>query len=181
MSKCNIERWPVIYDSAQLLEQINELKSKSELFYQKDELVQDFLCQGDVIYLEKDFLYYDKDGSPALIEGCNYWVVLGNTCDIQRSIEDVPLTQIIPLIELVSVEAKVLSDLKSFQSFKKFYYQQINKKHYIVDFTEVCTINKDFLVNNSIKKKELSYIGWILFHCCIVRYLARDDGRKDPA
>ena len=34
-------------------------------------------------------------------------------------------------------------------------------------------------VEEALKIKELSYASWVLFHSCIIRYFARDDGRDD--
>lgn len=181
MTSCtSSKRWPVVYDSVSLKEQIKRIKDKSEAFYQSSFFTQDILCQGDVIHLEKDFLHFNESGKPALLENpTKYWVVLGNTCDLQRELTDIKYTQIIPLQEINNdIDPLILSNLKEYQSFKKFFYQEINDKIYMIDFTEVTTIHKDALISAK-KIKELSYLSWLLFHCCLIRYLARDDGRND--
>ena len=174
-----INRWPVIYDFDDLLKEIEKLKKDEIEFYQSKEKELAYLCQGDIFELATSFPYIDENGDIS-IEDTGTWVLIGNTCDMQRNVSDLKYTQIAPLYELTDEEiAPVLNDLKAYQSFKKFYFKKFENKHYILDFTRICTIDKSFLKINAKKIKELSMPGWVLFHCCIVRYLARDDGRND--
>ena len=52
---------------------------------------------------------------------------------------------------------------------------------YFIDFTKILTVSKEYLHKETEAKKikELSYVSWVLFHSCIIRYFARDDERND--
>ncbi len=57
-----------------------------------------------------------------------------------------------------------------------------NDDEYFIDFTKINTISKEYLLKkneSNFKQAELTYTSWILFHSCIIRYFARDDGRND--
>ena len=178
---CKIDRWPVIYDFNDLVSQIKVIKNSSDEFYQTKVDQQSTFCQGDIISLNSPFPFIDEDGEIAIFQSTGLWVIIGNTCDIARSNNNLPYTQVAPLFEIndTDIDKDILNDLKDYQSFKKFYYQMIDGKHYILDFTQICTLDKSFLKSKVNKIKELSYSGWILLHCCLVRYFARDDGRDD--
>ncbi len=181
------ERWPTIYDFEQLQSQIKEVVKSNYIrgFYSLTPKTQE-LYQGDIIYIDKKFLYINGDGEYNAENYTNYWIVLGNTCDISRNIDDVPFTNIIPIIEFEdSVPINILDGIKNFQNYKSMYippFIQEDEKNYFIDFTKILTISKEYFLNKEIKlikKKELTYSSWILFHACLVRYLARDDGRND--
>lgn len=174
-----INRWPVIYDFNELIKEIEKLKKEEIELYQGSKEQLNYLCQGDIFELDISFPYIDDDGD-ITVDETKIWALIGNTCDMQREVENLKYTQIAPLHELSEEEIKpVLEKLKAYQSYKKFYYRSFNDKHYVLDFTRICTIDKSILKKESKKIKELSMAGWVLFHCCIVRYLARDDGRND--
>lgn len=176
-------RWPVTYDIEGLKQQIVDIKNNIDtaLFYNYKEKQLSILCQGDIFELDIYFPYIDDNGE-AVGDKEQMWVLIGNTCDMQRDIKDLEFTQIAPLSLLSDEDFKdntnILEDLKNYQSYKKFYFQNFNKTHYILDFTKICTIHKQALYGVK-KTKELTFESWVLFHCCLVRYLARDDGRHD--
>lgn len=181
-----IEEWPTVYDFHELQKQISEIARShySKGFYTLFEKPE--LCQGDIVYIEKKFLYIDKDGNYAAEEYTNYWIIVGNTCDIARSIEDIAFTNIIPILKFdEDVPSRILSGIKNFQNYKSMYIPNFNEdsNNYYVDFTKIMTISKEYLLKdvNAIKKKELTYASWILFHSCLLRYLVRDDGRNDQS
>ena len=80
------ERWPTVYDFKELQTQISEIAkcNYSRGFYSLCE--KNELCQGDIIYIKKKFLYIDENGEYSAEEYTNYWMIVGNTCDIARSI-----------------------------------------------------------------------------------------------
>lgn len=173
-------RWPPVYDFVDLQKQIKTLidDGVEDDFYNNYPNNDEFY-QGDIIELEAPFPFINEDGDIA-VYNTKKWLILGNTCDITR--EDLNFTNIIPLDEIDSdIPRNILNDLRRFQSFKKTYFPDINKKHngYVADLTNICSINKSFLNKNATKTSELTYPAWILFHSCIVRYFARDDGRHD--
>ena len=178
------ERWPTVYDFKELQTQISEIAkcNYSRGFYSLCE--KNELCQGDIIYIKKKFLYIDENGEYSAEEYTNYWMIVGNTCDIARSITDISFTNIIPILKFdESVPLKILSGIKSFQNYKSMYVPPFSDdmNNYFIDFTKIMTISKEYLLKDAkaIKKKELTYASWILFHSCLLRYLVRDDGRND--
>ncbi len=177
---CVVNRWPPVYDFDSLTSEIKRLVDKGleEGFYKKDPNLKS-LFQGDIIELDMMFPYIDDNGDISAIES-KKWLILGNTCDITR--DDLPYTNIIPLDELEdTVPSDIITNLKNFQSYKKIFFPAINNVilGYVAEFTQICSIEKSYLIKNAKKISELEYHSWVLFHSCIVRYFARDDGRND--
>lgn len=176
---CSVNRWPPVYDFDSLKEEIKLLVDRGleEGFYNESPDLDDFF-QGDIFELTMDFPYIDENGDIAAIES-DQWLILGNTCDITR--DDLPYTNIIPLDELDNVPADIIEKLKLFQNYKKIFFPNISseKSGYVADFTKICSVEKTLLLKEAKKISELKYPSWVLFHSCIVRYFARDDGRHD--
>lgn len=177
---CAVNRWPPVYDFDSLQNEIKTLVDKGleENFYTEHPTLTNFF-QGDIIELDMDFPFIDENGDIAATYS-NKWLILGNTCDISR--DDLPYTNIIPLDELgEDVPTKIIRDLKNFQSYKKIFFPDISKESfgYVAEFTQICSIEKAYLIKEAKKISELKYHSWVLFHSCIVRYFARDDGRKE--
>lgn len=177
------KRWPPIYDRSDLELTIKKLaisEKKSDLFYMP--CPQNDIFQGDIISFPNEFFFpfIDENGELSAQEDIEYWVVFGNTCDIARDISTLPYTNISPLEKLPSDAPKeILKSMSNYQNYKTFYFPQfVDDGHYYIDFTKLCTISKANF-DSAIKIRELRYSSWILFHSCIVRYLARDDGRND--
>lgn len=179
-----VNRYPTIYDFDELKAQIKELvRSGLEHNFFESYPDNDEFYQGDVIELQADWPFINEDGDIAIIDEesqSNLWVILGNTCDIVR--QDLPYTNIIPISIIEDdIESSVLNDLKAFQNFKKIYFPDSIKgsKGFMIDFTQISSVDKSFLKAHGIKKNQLTRESWVLFHSCIVRYFARDDGRND--
>ncbi len=178
--ECTANRWPPTYDFESLQAQINNLINNDiqTSFYNSYQKNGEFF-QGDIFEMENTFPFIDEDGYIAVYE-TSLWIILGNTCDIAR--EDLPFTNIIPLEKIdTDIPEKVLTGLKQYQNYKKVYLPGTNSDTlgYVADFTQVCSIDKSYLKLNAKKTHELTYTAWVLFHSCIVRYFARDDGRND--
>lgn len=182
--------WPPVYDFEQLGQQINALIDDGSIFSQFYELHnKDHLCQGDVVALKSNPIFIDEDGEIALIEEeYPYWLILGNTCDLAREnnssgVIGLPhLTHITPLIPLEEdVPPPILSDFRHYKYFKRMYLPPWERSlnHHYVDFTIINSVEKNFLVKKGTVEARMNFNSWILFHSCIVRYLARDDGRND--
>ncbi|MCK5536165.1 MAG: hypothetical protein KAI79_05015 [Bacteroidales bacterium] len=175
--QCNANRWPPVYDFDSLKNEIKELSSSAtyESFYTTN-LDSENIFQGDILELPMNFPYIDIEGN-VVGEEIQLCVVLGNTCDLTR--DDVSYTNIIPLDILPAETPKhIIDSLKNYQSYKKMLFPG-NGIDYMIDFTKSCTINIEYLKNSSKKLYQLEYTTWVLFHSCIVRYFARDDGRND--
>ena len=178
-------RWPTVYDFEQLQSQIKEIVkcNYSQGFYTSLPK-QNELYQGDIIKLDKKFVSLGADGNFEAEMYSSFWIVLGNSCDFARDTKDLPYTNIIPLQKLNSdIPEKIKNGLKNFQNYKHMYIPDFlgDDSEYFLDFTKIMTISKEYLLQDikTIKIKELSYTAWVLFHSCIIRYFARDDGRND--
>lgn len=179
------ERWPPIYDAKDLAETIQKMSSTSSLssnFYSSE--ILDYSCQGDIVEFESAQPYIAKDGSPAIIDEFFYWLVIGNSCDLSRSLDENLYTQVVPIV-LVNSTEKTKSKRKDFLSYKysrQFYlppWDNANSEQlFFADFTRATTIDKRAL-SKDITLATLNQNSWYLLHSCLVRYLARDDGRFD--
>ncbi len=178
-------RWPTVYDFEQLQKQIKQIvkENYSKGFYTLASK-QSELYQGDIIKLDKKFVSLNNSGSFEAESYSGFWMVLGNTCDFARDIKELPFTNIIPLQKLhEDIPEKIKNALKNFQNYKHMYIPDFLGDHseYFLDFTKIMTISKEYMQQDieTIKIKQLSYASWVLFHSCIIRYFARDDGRND--
>jgi hypothetical protein len=181
----NCERWPTAYDFNDLQSQIKDIVKSDYLdnFYTKN-MDKNSLFQGDIIQLDKKFVYLNKDGKFEAGSFSDYYMILGNSCDFDRSLSEIPFTNITPLHMIETTTPKdILSGLKNFQNYKRMYIPTFSgDNEYYIDFTKIMTVSKEFLKNqdiSKIKKAELTFASWVLLHSCIIRYFARDDGRND--
>lgn len=189
----NIGRWPPIYDFEELGSQIKALIDDGSIFYQfftlhinKNEKA---FFQGDIISLKNNPVYIDSDGDISIIEGeYSYWVVLGNTCDLSRSLpinEDSPIPQLTHISPLIPVPQEtpesILDNLKKYKLFKRVFIPRWNdeKNDFYIDLTIMNSIERQCLMNHSEVLARLNFKTWLLLHSCLVRYIARDDGRHD--
>jgi hypothetical protein len=187
----NKGRWPPVYDFNQLGQQIKDLIDDGSLFDQffvSNCDGTDFF-QGDIVSLKSTPAYIDKDGDIAIIdEDFSYWVILGNTCDLSRSPETVygvavpHLTHITPLMPIPhNIPANVLGNLRKYKLYKRIFIPgwKSEGNDFFMDLTVMSSIEKQCLTNHSHVIARLNFKTWLLLHSCLVRYLARDDGRHD--
>ncbi len=118
--------WPPTYDFDTLTTQIKDLISTQSIFrifYSDDTLPDVALCQGDVVQFRSPFPVIDSEGDISTIDGeCAQWIIIGNTCDLDRDRHDLEYSHVSPLIELdKDVPASVIDGLRRYNSFKKFY------------------------------------------------------------
>lgn len=187
----NSNRWPPIYDFEELGQQINKLIKDESIFSQFYELQisNTELCQGDIIGFNGNPIYIDKDGDVSIIdEDYNFWIILGNTCDLSRTIAQSSntafphLTHISPLIPIpTNTPPDIVGNFKKYKFYKRIFVPSwVTSQHdYYIDLTMINSIEKQCLVDKSKVAARLKYETWILLHSCLVRYLARDDGRND--
>jgi hypothetical protein len=183
----SVGQWPPVYDFETLAAQIKSLVSSYgifDIFFQNNGPVNVALCQGDVIQFRSPFPLIDEAGDISYLdEGYSSWVIIGNTCDLDRAINDSEYSQVSPLMELAADEpGPILEKLKSYRSNRRFFvpsWSSAAHPGYYVDFTKMCSIHKSCLFNDDLVKvsARMSFLSWVLFHSCIVRYLARYDGR----
>ncbi len=179
-------RWPPVYDFDELGKEINSLVSSCGIFdeFFLEENLNLNLCQGDIVKFPGQFPFIDESGSIAIIDGnYDYWLILGNTCDLHRNLPSPHLSHISPLIPLDSdAPENVVRGLRSYNSYKKFFIPRWDdsvNKCFTIDFTLMASVDKNCLLNVTELTARLTFKSWLLLHSCLVRYLARDDGRHD--
>ena len=179
-----IGRLGPIYDAADMKKTIEELsKTPSALgSFLGNEPLDVPICQGDIFKIESKLPYIDAEGEAAAVQhSSGLWQILGNTCDLDRSIEDVAFSQIAP-IELFrpSGDAVVDEKLIQYKAYRCFYVPPIKTlgtQHLLTDLTRPVTIHKQSLIDTGERVARLNDRAWMLFHCVLVRFLARNDGR----
>jgi len=96
MRESSVDAWA--YDAESLRTQIAALAKHLETgapFYEN--VVDPSPCQGDIIELEAARLFIDGNGEVARPEE-SLWLMLGNSCDFERSNE--PFTQLVPVLDV---------------------------------------------------------------------------------
>lgn len=184
-----MERWPITaYDVDDLSDQIKKLCASDRFpqdFYIPVAGPQPGLQQGDIVALRSGVPVIWKDGTPAVIDDAVHWIVVGNTCDFNGNPRKVKFTQLSPLIDLEGKDLPVsMDDLKTYRASRTFYVPPWPKSGrdngFIADLERIVSLHVDAVDNaHASRIASLSFQGWVLFHCCIVRFLARDDGRYD--
>jgi hypothetical protein len=178
-----VERWPPTYDAADLAAQISELAVHGRNFFSA--LPDDgSFCQGDVLHLRGDFPYIDSGGRAAVLEELDveFWLLLSNSCDLNRELSDVRWAQLVPLFDVAANDVE-LRALRSYEYSRRFYvpdWWPESARHFVADLTMPVTVDRLALENVARPMAHLSHVSWILLHSCLVRFLARDDGRFDP-
>jgi hypothetical protein len=178
-------RWPSIVDGEDVRKIISQIVDAGDefeaRFYQPSTLHGGFACQGDIIQLRSAVPFIDSDGNVVSGTEFDYWMILSNTCDLHR--EDEQWALIVPVISLP--DAAVATDLRALRRYeysRKFYLPPWceDPSHHLADFTQFITIDKSAFTKDFAKVvARLRFESWALLHACIVRYLARDDGRFD--
>jgi len=201
------ERWPPIYDADDLARTIADLASRDELegqFYQLGRRGPSF-CQGDIVRLESAVPAIGPDGEPILLAdskstnrrwwgllrprpaAIQFWLVIGNTCDLARSLADVSWTQLVPIFDIAArgnLGSDQLAAVKSFRTSRRFYIppwsEAVRPLVHVAELLLPVACHKRALDSAATVEARMSRYGWVLLHSCLVRFLARDDGRFSP-
>lgn len=176
------ERWPPAYDYDGLVATIESLLKDdraSSQFYESTR-EPDQVCQGDIVALTSDIPIIWKDGTPATQGEADHWLVLGNTCDLARSIEDVEWTQIVPMFPAPD-EKDLIAKHRRYMIFRQFLVPAWSggDGDHIADFLRPVSLHRAALADVAKLEARMSVYGWLLLHACLVRFLAREDGRFD--
>lgn len=181
-------RWPSIADRDDLTQVISRiLNAGAEFearFFQTGDFVGGFACQGDVVQLKSAAPCIDATGT-AIVTDATYehWMIVGNTCDMYR--DDETRSLIAPLVTLADPVAEDhLRALRQYEYSRQFYVppwpQAAIAQHQLVDFMQLVTIEKAAFRDDCARVvARLQFPAWALLHACLVRFLARDDGRFD--
>lgn len=183
------ERWPPIYDADSLRQAIQELQKDGWLyknFYAPKGAV-DHPFQGDIIHLDSEIPLISENGEPEAINNpFEHWLVIGNTCDINRAAVDENLySQIVPIvaIEADAIPAQKKADLTNYSLTRRFFLPpwsaEFEGRFYFAEFMQPVTIHKRALIDVAKVVGSMRRESWLLLNSCLVRFLARDDGRFD--
>lgn len=182
-----VDRWPPVYDADELKQVIRDLASSNDIsksFYSRRSSGKPF--QGDIIELNTSLPMIWSDGQPAVHGTFQYWLVIGNTCDLHRNHEDVEFTQIVPIISIDSVLVNERYDQNDFLTYaysRRFYLpsweSELDSSFSFADFLRPVTVHKNAIIDHASIKATMNQHSWLLLHSCLVRFLARDDGRFD--
>lgn len=189
------ERWPPVYDAEDLKREIERLSRHPELaattFYgwRRDRAIEapSDICQGDVVRLEANLPFLGENGEPMIEdEPTRYWLVIGNSCDLDRSLEDVPWTHLAPILLVAEDEVNPgeREALKRYAIVKRFHVPPWSEESRdtlpIVDLLRIIPVHRGvFVSSKAIVEARLSRGSWMMLNACLVRFLARDDGRFD--
>lgn len=177
------EPWPPVYDWEQLAEQIRD-RAKADhpekWFFEPRRPEHPEFCQGDVLHLDSALTYLDQDGS-AVAEPQVLWLVLTNSCDLDRDREEVQWAQLVPLDPIQAEPEEVLSDQRAYRVNRSFFIPKWDStadcEGYVADLLRPITADRGALREARILAR-LSAEGWAVLHSCLVRFLARSDGRE---
>lgn len=179
-------RWPPIADGDELRAAVSSIlgsASFDKTFYQQDVSRGGIACQGDVFQLTCSVPFLDSAGNAVVDEAAyDHWMILGNTCDIER--EEVLLTIIAPLVPLrTALSAEENRALRRYEYAKRFFVPawpgDPASVDSVVDFMQIASLEKTAFTSNARVVARLQFPAWALLHACLVRFLARGDGRFD--
>lgn len=177
-----ISRWPPVYDEESLIttirEAISAVANHGDLYASTAE--GPAFCQGDVIRFESGTPVIDEDGIAAEVGSFRYWLLLADTCDIDRTIADATWIWMVPINERPSATDAELEALRSYQLFRLFYlpgWPGAPETTLVADLTNAVSLHKRALQTRVELVGRLSRAGWVLLHACVVRFLARGDNR----
>jgi hypothetical protein len=189
------DRWPPVYDLDDLVAEIKRLTEHRDIataFYEwrRDRSIEQpsDVCQGDLISLASDVPVIHRDGQPATVDHPDHhWLVVGNTCDFDRKVEDVPWTQLVPVISLgaaTDLTATQIAAARKYTQSRSFFVPpwnaDVEQDVYVADLLRPVGVDKRALQGaeaTGVVHARISRAAWILLNACLVRFLARDDGR----
>lgn len=178
------DRWPPIYDTEELeraiREQVQTGRLEKEFWLRKVDT--SYLAQGDLLRLRAGVPVIAADGEPSMMDDVPEWLILGNTCDLERELRELEWSQIVPIVRLKSVDVPPNHQdaLRSYSVMRRFYLPSWDDSAHEIayaDLTRIVTVHKAALVANASSASRMSIHGWVVLHACLVRFLARDDGR----
>lgn len=189
------ERWPPVYDLDGLVAEIKRLTERRDIaaaFYEwrRDRSTSEpgDVCQGDVIFLASDVPVILADGQPAVVEHPDgHWLVIGNTCDFDRTLDEARWTQLAPVMSLGAIADLTPTQLAAARKYtqsRSFFVPpwsaSVERHVHVADLLRPVGVDKRALLGSDSKgivQARVSRAAWILLNACLVRFLARDDGR----
>ena len=176
-------RWPPVYDEDDLRAQIRRLTSGDFEATFWDLREPRGVCQGDVVNLRSAVPVLDEEGAAVVTDDCDLWLVIGNTCDFERTIADVRWSQLVPLVDVPNASGTEIGMFRAYTTSRHFYVPPLpggDQVHRLADFTRPVTIHKGAFDGAARVVAHMQFPAWVLLHSCLIRFLARGDGRNEP-
>lgn len=180
--------WPPSYDQDQLENTLKQLLDSGRIYTNFYESAGPFdgICQGDILRSECEFPFLDRDGDVASLDAHHpeeRWFYIGNTCDQARSISDVPVGQVVRIIHIGSLAPELLKSVRDYKTAKLFFlppWLSRDEGPYAASFIWPASISRHALHSRFTVEARLNQSSWYLLNMCIIRYMARSDGRHSP-
>ena len=126
------ERWPPVYDLDDLVREIKRLATHPDIatqFYEWRPMGRQrnptTFARATSFSLASEVPLILGDGQPGTMEHPDgVWLVLGNTCDIERKPEDVRWTQIAPILSIgleTALSASQLTAVRKYTQSRSFF------------------------------------------------------------
>ncbi len=176
-------RWPPVYDEDDLKAQIRRLTGGDFDATFWDLRAVPGVYQGDVVSLRSAVPVLDEEGVPVVTDECDLWLVIGNTCDFARTLEEVTWSQLVPLVDVADASPTDVAIFRAYTTSRRFYvppWPGGDRVHRLADFTRPVTIHKRAFEGAARVIARMQLPAWVLLHSCLIRFLARGDGRNDP-
>jgi len=130
------------------------------------------------------------DGQPGTVDHPDgVWLVVGNTCDFDRELTDVRWTQLVPIISVggaSELSATQLDAVRKYTQARRFHLPpwstETERDVHVADLLRPVGVDKRVFRGpnpTATVQARVSRPAWILLNACLVRFLARDDGRYD--
>jgi hypothetical protein len=182
----DVGRWPPVYTAEDLKQAIEALASgrlEYEMRFYDRTNREPTVFQGDVVAFSDGVPVFDEHRNAQVVDEFEHWLVIGNTCDMERDLVDVAWSQVVPVDDLGPLEeirSDELDRLRRYSQSRRFYLPPWDNEQScrVADFLRPVGIHKSAL-RSATRVARLSYLGWLLLHSCLVRFLARGDGRYD--
>jgi hypothetical protein len=182
------QKWNSIADAGDLHTYIQTLAKRKCLLAEFYDLTRPpgvpAVCQGDILELNAKLVHLNDAMVPtASPEPVRFWMVLGNTCDFTRDLEDVKASQIVPLVTSAAsaISESALREFRAYKHARLFHLppwdQSVIELFMYADLVRPVTVSKRALLERNCVVARLGFPGWILFNSCVMRFLARDDQR----
>ena len=173
-------QWPPVYDEDELERAIaSGLNQIGKTFFEAK--ILDGWCQGDIVRLPGAAPVVGPEGDPVVVDvPASHWLLLGNSCDLDRTLDEVAWSPAVPLLPCSLISPQRLATVQSYQTVRTFFVQSWAAEtcDSYADFTLIASICRLWL-NSQKPFARLRQASWTLLNACLVRYLARKDGRND--
>jgi hypothetical protein len=175
----NARPWPPAYDEETLEKTIRHARESLPKQFFSIDLADPDPCQGDVVELQADVPIIDADGNAAADESITYWLVLSNSCDMARSLDDVAFMAVAPMLPLNDAPQTLQESAQAYKPSRVFFVPSWgdDATPHIADLTRLVSVHRDALASRAQIRARMCFESWVLLNACLVRLLCRADER----